>query len=77
MGIFTRELCRPATKDIDLSVEFFEDGLIELDTVVVANCNPTAEELEALKIDTTSKNQHIPMFSAAICLGQLLNKIRG
>jgi hypothetical protein len=55
MGIFTRELCRPATKDIDLSDEFLEDGPIEPDTVV-ANCNPTAEELEALKIDTTLKN---------------------
>jgi hypothetical protein len=56
MGIFTRELCRPAIKDIDLSIEFLEDGPIEPDTVVAANCNPTAEELEALKIDTTSKN---------------------
>lgn len=76
MGIFTRELCRPATKDIDLLIEFLDDRLIELDTVV-ANCNPTAEELEALKIDTTSKNQHMPMFSSAIPPWQLLHKTGG
>ena len=63
--------------DIDLSIEFLEDRLIELDTVVVANCNPTAEELEALKIDTTSKNQNIPMFSSAIPPWQLLHKTGG